>query len=395
MSDYLLPFLLVILFLAAFLRQDFVLTLGYLLVGAFLASRWWGRSALHAVTFSRSFPNRAFLGEQVPVRLEIQNKGRLPVIWLQVREDLPFELADASTFQKVITLPPHGQAQLEYNLHSRRRGFYPIGPLNLISSDVLGAGGRLLNIGQPDNLTVYPKIIPLSQVRLPSRYPLGTLRHTQPIFEDPSRPSGKRDYTAGDSLRRIDWKASATTGRLLVKQFDPSLALETAIFLGLNAGEYGIKDRFDDPELAIVVAASLAAWITSKRQAVGLYTNGADPLSPGNLALPSPVRRGRAHLMRILDTLARVEVAETIPLARLLQQELVNLSWGTTVILITSRAGDDIFEALFAARRASLDAVLLLVGQIPNYNEIRQRSETFGFPFHTIHKERDLDMWRH
>ena len=54
----------------------------------------------------------------------------------------------------------------------------------------------------------------LTSLSLPSHSPLGTLRHTQPIFEDPSRVTGKRDYISGDSLRRVDWKATAATGRL-------------------------------------------------------------------------------------------------------------------------------------------------------------------------------------
>jgi hypothetical protein len=106
-------------------------------------------------------------------------------------------------------------------------------------------------------------------VRLPSRSPIGTLRHTQPIFEDPSRVRGKRDYTTGDSLRRVDWKATATTGRLQVKQFEPSIALETALFLNLNADEYLQRTRLDATELAIVIAARSP---TDRRQtpAVGL-----------------------------------------------------------------------------------------------------------------------------
>jgi uncharacterized protein (DUF58 family) len=192
----------------------------------------------------------------------------------------------------------------------------------------------------------------------------------------------------------VDWKASAATGRLQVKLFEPSIALETVIFLNLNAAEFDLYARFLEPELAIVVAASIAYWITNQRQAVGLYTNGSDPLADGKSPQPIQARRGRAHLMRVLDVLARVAVAETYPLVSLIRREIVNLSWGTTMILITGFMNDDLFDALFQARRAGMDSVLILIGQVSNYQYIRQRAEYFGFPLHLIRNERDLDQWR-
>lgn len=396
MAKYLLPFLLVILLLAALLRQDFVLSLAYLLVGAFLASAWWSRKALAGVGFLREYPPRVFLGEAIPVRLKLENRSRLPVIWLQVREILPLQLVAVPppAYQQIVTLPPRGKVQLDYCLEGRRRGYYQIGPIHLSSGDLLGISGELRNLGGSDPLIVYPKIIPLAKVELPSRSPFGALRNHQTIDEDPSRPRGKRDYRVGDSLRRVDWKATAATGRMQVKQFEPSIALETVIFLGMNAAEYRQKGRFYDPELAIVVAASLASWIIGKRQAAGLYTNGVDPLAPLGHPRPALPRRGRGQLMHILEILARLETGETEPLARLLQQALAHLPWGTTLIVIASRTDDELFGALFGARRSGLEVVLVMIGQVPNEREIRQRAETYHFPLFFIEEERDLDMWR-
>ena len=68
---------------------------------------------------------------------------------------------------------------------------------------------------------------------------------------------------AGDSLRSVDWKASATVGRLQVKLYEPSIALEIAIFLDLSFSGYKPQSRIDATELAIVIAASLASWIVA------------------------------------------------------------------------------------------------------------------------------------
>lgn len=394
MGDTFFLLLVVLTLVAIFLREDAVLTLVYFLVGAYALSRWWSRRAMRAVEFGRTFQRRAFLYESVPVQLELVNRHWLPVPWLQLTETLPLELIVPSTYRAVTTIGPYGRCQFKYLLHADHRGYYRIGPLHLRSGDLIGLTEEVENEGGADYLIVYPKIIPFSEVKLPSHSPLGTLRHTQPIFEDPSRVRGKRDYVPGDSLRRVDWKATAGVGRLQVKQFEPSIALETAIFLNLNANEYEQRTRLDATELAIVVAASLANWIIGQRQSAGLFVNGADPIGTEDKAQALPPRKGRAHLTRILDVLARIRSAPLTPCVQLLQREAPRLSWGTTLILITGAVDDALFDEIFRARRTGLNVVLILCGTVPNIALVRQRAERFGIPVQHFVRERDLDVWR-
>jgi uncharacterized protein (DUF58 family) len=393
-GDYIYFLLFVLIFIAVVLREDTVLTLVYLLVGAMIAGMWWSRRSLAALRAKRIFPGRVFFGEQVPIHLEISSTGWLPVIWLQIHESLPSGLIVPPFFRQVVSMGFRGRREFDYLVEGRRRGYYPIGPLNLHSGDPLGVVDEQQLLIPADYLTVYPKIIPLTKVSLPSHSPLGTLRHKQPIFEDPTRVLGKRDYISGDSLRRIDWKATASCGRLQVKLFEPSIALETAIFLNLNSDEYEYRTRIDASELAIVVASSLANWVIGQRQAAGLVTNGVDPDLENACPQPVPPRRGRGHLMRILDVLARVETGDTIPFAQLVRQQAPRLSWGTTLILITNQAGEELFKELFQARREGLNAMLVLCGIVSGYAEIHRKAEYFGFPLYHFQFETDLDVWR-
>ncbi len=248
--------------------------------------------------------------------------------------------------------------------------------------------------GATDHLTVYPRVIPLSEVKLPSRSPMGTMRHKQPIFEDPTRPIGKRDYQSGDSLRRIDWKASATAGRLQTKLFEPSIALETAIFLNLNLQDYQLRTHFDATELAIIVAASLANWIIAQRQSTGLMAHGLDPLSADSRPVPLRAHKGRAHLMRILEILARIRAVEIEPFPGMLRNQRVHLPWGTTMLVISGSADRALFDELLAARRAGINPVLMLCGEHPNHRQAAQQSKLLGIPVHIFRSEKDLDIWR-
>lgn len=402
MADLLPIFVLMLAVLAVLLRADFVLTVVYLFVGAFLLGRWWSERSVKQVSVQRALQPRMFLGERVTVELEINNPGFLPVVWLEFHESLPVELTLRERLSQVISLNSWEKRSIRYELEGRKRGLYNVGPLLMYSGDLLGFSTEIRRQEPAQQILVYPRIIPLTQVRLPSGAPLGSLRHFWPIYEDPSRTRGKREYVTGDSLRRVDWKASAAMGRLQVKQFEPSIAVETMIFLNMNSDEYLQRTWIDSTELAIVVAASLASWIVQKKQAVGLATNGAavvveDEEQTGLVQQMQQVispGRGRGHLMRLLEVLARVQATKQTPFLQLLRQESAPLSWGSTLMVITGEVNDDLFDQLFGLRRAGLHTLLIPCGQTLSLDEPRRKAEKFGISMVPIVREKDLDIWR-
>jgi uncharacterized protein (DUF58 family) len=375
------------------MRGDFALTLIYLVVGALAAGMWWSRRALAQVEIKRRFSTHAFLGETVRIQLHMQNKGWLPILWLELRETLPVALAGPNSFQSVINLGPRAETQFEYSIQARKRGYYPIGPLSLSTGDILGLSDSLQAKSQAEALVVYPKIVPFTSMEIPSLSPQGTLRHSLPLFEDPTRVFGKRGYTSGDSLRSIDWKSSASSGRLQVKLFEPSIALETFVVLNLNAGDYYYRTRIDSTEQAIVIAASVSNWIVGKKQMVGMMVNGHDPLPADGKPQSMPPRKGKRHLMRLLETLARVETIDDSALVPLIQGQRYQLAWGTTLIVITGGASDELLDELYQARRWGQNAVLILAGGDASEEATRRRAKTFGIPVFSIATERDLKIW--
>lgn len=383
----------VLLLIAAFMRGDFALTLVYLVIGALAAGMWWSRRAVTQVDAKRHFRNHAFLGDRIQINLQVQNKGWLPVPWLELRETLPVALAGPNSFQSVIHLGPRADANFEYSVEARKRGYYLIGPLSITTGDILGLSDALLIQTQPEPLVVYPKVIPLTAVEIPSQSPQGTLRHTLPLFEDPTRVFGKRGYTSGDSLRRIDWKSSAASGRLQVKLFEPSIALETFVVLNLNAEDYYYRSRVDSTELAIVIAASVSNWIIGKKQMVGILVNGRDPLAADGRPQALPPRKGKRHMMRLLEMLARVETINDTALVPLIQGQRYQLAWGTTMIVITGTVSDELLDELYQARRSGQNAVLILAGRDTPEEDSRRRARTFGIPFFSMSTERDLNIW--
>jgi uncharacterized protein (DUF58 family) len=379
---------------AAFMSDDFSLTLIYLLVGAFSLGSWWSRRSLKQIEARRELNSHAFLGEMIKIDLKVCNNGLIPAAWVGLHDSLPLALGGIRPFQRVAGFGVREEAHFEYTIEARKRGYYPVGPLTISTGDLFGMIDRVEKEIPEQFITVYPKIVPLSNVKIPSRSPQGTMRHHQPLFEDPTRVFGKREYVAGDSLRRVDWKSTAITGQLQVKLFEPSISLETMIYLNLNADDYNFHGRIDSTELGIVIAASLASWVIHKRQSAGIKINGHDSLAIDGLPQPLSPRKGKGHLMRMLELLARAEMTHESPLASLVQRERYLLPWGTTLLVITGQVQDDLLNELYLARRAGQNAMLILSGMVSHVKDIQKKAAIFGVPAIAISKESDLDIWR-
>lgn len=383
-------FTIILLILTAiFTQQSFVFTLLYLLIIIYLVNLAWSNRIIRAVKAERKLKNRAFPDETVHVKLELINNSRFPMIWGRLQEGVPLGLS-LRRFERVVTLGPKDKTSLEYELKAIKRGYYEVGPLKLTTGDLMGFLSEKVASWDSVPLIIYPKVVPLHELGLPSHAPLGTKKHHQPIFEDPTRPIGKRLYQPGDSLRRIDWKSSAITKKLQVKIFEPAIALETAIFLDLNINDYDPKRYFDAIELAITTAASVANWAIESRQTAGLFTNGNDPFSDAGHAIPISPQKGRGHLMRILELLARIQSTNDEGFLPLIQRERIRLSWGATMVILSGSASHDLFDQLIPTKRSGIDIVLILCGVVEDVNTVKARAKMLGIQFHHLQFGVDL-----
>ncbi len=381
MTDY-LPFIIFLMILAVFLRAESALTIFYMVIGTFLLGLWWNKRSLQHIRITRQYEDHVFLGEDVPVRLQMENKSILPILWLEIHESLPVNLRAGRTVKQVFSLGIRGEQEIKYTLSAFKRGYYSLGPLLVRSGDPLG----LVNPKQTEfasgPLTVYPQIVHLEKLGLPSRSPIGTLKHHNPIFEDPSRTMGKREYKSGDSVRRIDWKSTASSGQLQVKLYEASIALNVTILLDLHRDSYNIKSFYHDTELAVTTAASLAAWGKRQKQSVGLITNGIDPSQDSRMPKPLPPKKGTAHFINILEILARIQTGDILSMEPFIQDARATLSWGTTVVLVSGSIQDKVIEQLFQARKTGLNPVIILTGHTGNISHQREFAEHYNIPLY-------------
>ncbi len=382
--------LLILFLIAALFRLDWVYYLVYVVGGVWVFSHWWIRRAFGKLTVRRKMLHSAFVGEKLPIHLQITNRSWLPFPWLLVEERVPLDLKDTLDYRSVLAVGSRAVVDHRYTLYCKRRGYYSVGPMSLSTGDLFGFADAQWVEDRPAYVTVYPQVVPLHELGLPSRSPFGVLPSRQRLFEDPNRMTGVREYMSGDSQRRIHWKASAHEDTLLVKKFQPAIALNVSIVLDLNSSNYPMSSAVGSSEWAIIVAASLASYVAEQRQPVGLVTNGLDaPTNEMTMSIPS--RQGAGHLTAILTALARVQMHEVEgTLSEWLPRQIADLEWGTTLIVVTpSLSLDDVWVLHNAYRRGSKVIVMVCATQ-PDLDSVRAQAEKLNVLVHHTIWEKDL-----
>jgi uncharacterized protein (DUF58 family) len=383
-------FIIAIFILSALLRIEFFFTILYLFVGIYFVFRLWSEQTARKIIVKRDFYDRAFVGDAVQISLYVKNGSRLPIPWLMISELVHWSLAGASSIKQVISLKGKENRRFTYELRAKKRGYYKVGPTTVYTGDLLGLRPNLMERLETDYLVVYPKILPLVELGLPSHSPQAVLIAALPIFEDTARITSIREYCWSDNPRHIHWPATAGTGKVMIKKFRPAIARESAIFLNLVRDDYNSRYMEFSFELAITTAASLAYNILIKEKLpVGFFTVALDPFNQEIDHFDLPPVKEKSQLAQILEILARIQPIDSEDFLRNLRHKAIHLSWGATVMVITGRESDVLLETLFWLKHMGVNPILILVDKSSG----PERSKEHMVPTFEIQHEKDIETW--
>jgi uncharacterized protein (DUF58 family) len=341
--------------------------LGYFMIAVWLIGVVSARLAQRSlVAIRRLSADRVQHGGEVTVEVTVSNPSSFPVPWLVAAESLPAGLPITGLRGRVGPVRGQGSFSFRYSLHAARRGYYQLGPTVLRTGDIFGLSRREASAGPVDAVTVFPKVVPITHARLPSRRPAGEVRTRQRVLEDPTLVVGIRPYQHGDGLRRVHWRATAHTGRLQSKLFELSAQVENMLVLNLRRADYpqNPSDAAEAAELAVTAAASIADHVLARRQRIGLLALARDPAAPESEAvLRVRAGRDREQLTAMLSVLGRVELGGASDLVAVLDREKEEWAWGTLVILVTPTLSAGALRSAIALRSAGFDVKAVLVSR--------------------------------
>jgi uncharacterized protein (DUF58 family) len=285
-------------------------------------------------------------------------RGRPAFARLRVHNDSPrrhggFTAGDRvdGGFHAVAVRPlaPGADAIYHYELPTSRRGRIQVGPLTLERVDPLGLGRSRLTTGDTTIMWVHPRTYPVHALVA------GHPRHHHEGRTSDDSPQGSldlrdvREYVPGDEVRHLHWKATARTGRLMVRDYvDPNQPRFTAL-LDTRA------DLLPPPvfEEAVELTASLMNAAAAAGYWCRLVTAGTD----------LKLRGGQTAVRQVLDELSELRLSAAaaplvpVPLTRTADRG------GSLVVVLASAYHEDLTTvAALRPHYASLVVITLAGG---------------------------------
>ncbi|MBU6401466.1 MAG: DUF58 domain-containing protein [Verrucomicrobia bacterium] len=342
----------------------------YVLLGVLGLCRFFTRTWIDRLDATRFCATDIVeIDEIASVQVEVVNRGPLAVPWLILEDSLPRDALlqvppriQAEGARLRLTRLERGESQsLSYQVSFLMRGYYQLGPLLLETGDVFGLHRRFRIAADPHFVMVLPKVLPLRGYNLSSRRPIGEIRLTHRLFEDPTRIAGIRAYQHGDPLNRIHWRATARTGQLHSRLYESSCVAGATFLLDFHQDSYQGNGASASAELAVTTVASLANAVYLMGQQIGFITNGLDAAdriraegwraefttrsdaqqrarqeSPSDRLRPVVVGTGRGigPFNRILQALARLELGRGLEFAALVDEAAWEIPRDTTVVVV-------------------------------------------------------------
>ena len=328
--------------------------IGLIITVAIALSRLWSRRLFNRLNLNITTTNsRIYHEEETYILLELENRKFLPLPWLRITVQLSNELEVISDSIRTITGDLYQTVVLRGSIGwyekkswkvavaSKHRGNFRIDSPVIHTSDLFGLFPRKQQFDVRTSLIVYPKIIELNDLGFPADRPLGENKGRNQLFEDPLRISGLRDYEPGDSLRRIDWKATARRGEIQSKVYDPSAAQHLYMFMNIDTLSHSWEGFLPEHlERTISVAASISVWATNNKFAVGLLANGS--LLGSDRPLRLPPSRSKVQIIKILESLAAIQPLTMGTLTGSIRREVGRLPIGSTIVLVASHVPEEL-----------------------------------------------------
>ncbi|MEN3008749.1 DUF58 domain-containing protein [Pseudothermotoga sp.] len=320
--------------------------------------------------YRRCSTERVFVGDEVWIHHSIHSpEGRILVTLMgqiQVGRSLTYNL-----FEKNVTLNTE-PVTLDVRTSFPTKGKKVLCDLVCYYEHPFELFKIWAKFNAPQEILVLPRLMPLEFFPARLREPIPGRRSDFKLFEDPLRIRGLRAYS-NDPIKKIHWKASAKFGKLLVKEYEPTAASKTFVFVDLNmskeifAKNVWAQIRINYEEEAVHAATAILYWLSQSNDAMNVTVVGKQVLEMDWAS--------KDGWVRAVEMLALAEGDEDGPqLTDVLFSQIPKLTFASTVVVLSMFLTDSILPVLLRARArcARLLVFLLPYGfRDPRYRPTR------------------------
>ncbi|HXZ86413.1 MAG TPA: DUF58 domain-containing protein [Myxococcota bacterium] len=337
-----------------------------------LLSAWWASGAALALValadalalerrgpfeVARDVPRALAAGVDHEVKLTVSNRGRSPAR-LRVFDHFPPE-AEVRGLPRQLSLAPREHASFGYRLRPLARGRRRFARAELAVASPLGLWHRRLRLGPEQELRVFPNF------RAVSRYELLAAANRAGalgIRRRPRRGEGLefhqlREYRAGDTLRQIDWKATARLHRAVSREYEEERNQQLVFLLDCGRKMHARDEALSHFDRALDAVLLLTHVALRQGDAVGLSTFSGERRF---LA----ARKGTQQLTRLMNAVYDLESSTRASDYLAAAEQLAAVLHKRALVVVVSNLRDEDHQDLLAAARLLGRRHLVLVASM-------------------------------
>ncbi len=349
--DYLQVFILVLLSIIVF--SIFVLVV----YNAFL------KIAVDRFEYNRYFSTDGiFEGEEMFLIEEFLNRSFIPMFNITVESYVPKAIKllnykeETESNQHFISrffVMPYTKVKRKHKVLADKRGYYKL------ETAQISFKNNDLYLESFASLHIYPREIAVNNENDKNLFAQYTNVSKRPLIRDVFSFSGIKEYTYGDSLNLMNYKASSKMGKLMVNQSDYLYGKRVMIMINMqlenvyNEGKLVEKAQ----EKALSFASFLVADATKRGYQVGFSCNSR--MINGDYYVRVMMESGEAHYKEILECLANVNLNYGNSFVSLLDKEIDCSTNNTEIYLISAYTDEEIDKRIGILERNNNNITIL------------------------------------
>ena len=306
-------------------------------------------------------------GEHFTIYSEIINYKRLPEIFLEIYEPIPYgadihgnyNLGKSGRFIiKSFYLLARQKAISRISLSLTSRGQYTLPYVTIYGGDFLGAKSKDKTFPYIGKIVCIPKRIDSPNIIKALGSFLGEVSVRRFIMPDPVLTVGTREYTGREPLKDIHHAHSARQGRLMVRQYD--YTLEPAITIILDTRLPIQSTKYNNIETCLSISRVIFEELDKLGAMFAFMTNTKSSFSERWHNVPDGL--GSSHINELLGGLGCATYSTTESTISLLNRAIARCEQGRSYIIIMpiESTDNEVHRLLSLLKHISGGLVLLI-----------------------------------
>ncbi|WP_010529589.1 DUF58 domain-containing protein [Lentibacillus jeotgali] len=309
-------------------------------------------------------------GGRIEVKLRIKRSTPYPLYYCICEEIFPDTLQKADDYHerqrslgnpKKMNIPRRNKKivfpgfrrdiELSYIIDQIPRGEHQLQAVRVRTGDVFGIVTKEHVFYVDDRIVAMPNERPIRLTESINSYDQGSASSQSVHLKNTNVATGIREYMPGDKFSWIDWKQTAKKNTVITKEFEQEKSTSTLLIL-----DACLNEGINEPAFETGIELTMSLLETVEKQ-----TSQAGFMSIGEKTVYFPLHNDPGKHDWIRRYLTRIQPGGTVPFPVKLREEMMQITSGANMILVTTNLEDQFYDVIKKARQRTKNLVVVLI----------------------------------